>query len=104
MLIALFDMDQTEVQPAVLMILIFTAVSGYLRPDLAYLWALILGLSFFLVNLIADLKGYKLREPIEPNVFATLIALVPAFIGAYAGVLFKWIYKRIDKKINRHKL
>jgi hypothetical protein len=103
-LIALFDMDQTEVQPAVLMILIFTGVAGFLRPTLAYIWALILGLSIFAVDFIAIYTGHTFTHPPQPNVYATLVALIPAFIGAYAGVLLHWLNSKINKKVNKSKL
>lgn len=103
-IIALFDMDQTEVQPAVLMILIFSGVASFLRPKLAYLWASILGSSIFIVNLVLLSSGYKPTHKVEPNVFAALIALIPAFIGAYAGVLLQWLNGRINRKVNKDKL
>lgn len=102
-IIALFDMDQTEVFPAVIMILIFTGVAGFLRPTLAYLWALILGLSIFIVNILAINTGHEFTHPPQPNVYATFVALIPAFIGAYIGVFLNWLNGKINKKVNKDK-
>ena len=103
-IIALFDMGQTEVQPTVLMILVFTGVAGFLKSDLAYLWALIIGISIFLVNLLAVYSGHTFTHPVEPNIYATLIALIPAFVGAYTGVFLKWLNGKINKRVNKNKL
>lgn len=73
--------------PMVLLLLIVTFLFGVAQPKQAWQFALIIGLGVPLAHLIGLLFGYHPPYPVEPNVFVTFIALVPAFIGAYLGVL-----------------
>ena len=81
------DFNQTEVQPTVLLLVIFGAVLGFAQPRLAWRWAIILGLCIPLGYLIFSALGYKPAELPQPGVYESLIALIPAFIGTYGGVL-----------------
>ncbi len=89
------DLTQSEVQPTVLLIVVSTCLLGFVRPRLAWAWALVIGSSILAAHLIASLAGYRPRYPVQPNVFATLIALVPALIGAYFGAAARWILKEV---------
>ena len=40
---------------------------------------------------LAPIFRYPVPYPPEPNILASFIALIPAFIGAYAGVLVRWL-------------
>jgi NO-binding membrane sensor protein with MHYT domain len=73
--------------PMVLLLLVVTFLFGVAQPKQAWLWALIVGLGIPLAHLLGLLVGYRPPYPVGPNVFVTFIALVPAFIGAYLGVL-----------------
>ncbi len=95
--IAYLDFHATEVQGTVLLILISTFVLGLIQSKGAWLVALFIGSSILLFNLIASGFGLQPLEPIEPNVFATLIALIPAFIGAYAGAGGAYILKAVNR-------
>lgn len=88
--IGLLDLHATEVQGTVLLILACSALPGFVHPRVAWLWAITIGLCLLLVHLVANLLNYP-SYPVEPNVFATLIALIPAFLGAYCGVLLRYI-------------
>ena len=81
------DFNQTEVQPTVLLLIVFGAVLGFARPYRAWRWAIILGLCIPLGYLIFSALGYKPAELPQPGVYASLIALIPAFIGTYGGAL-----------------
>ena len=81
------DFNQTEVQPTVLLLVVFGAVLGFAQPHRAWRWAIILGLCIPLGYLIFSGLGYKPAELPQPGVYASLIALIPAFIGTYGGVL-----------------
>lgn len=83
------NLHASEVQAPVLAILVFTFLLGYLHPRRAWIWALVLGLSILLSYVVAPVAGYHTPYPPSPNIFATLIALIPACIGAYAGVLIR---------------
>lgn len=74
-----------EVQPAVLVIALVCFGLGFAAPRLAWLWALVVGLGVFGGYFFAGLAGIHVKAPPEPNLFATLIALIPAFLFAYLG-------------------
>jgi len=103
-IIALFDMGQTEVQPTVIMILVFTGVAGFLKSNLAYLWALITGLIIFAVIFATTYSGHTYTHPIASNIFGAMICIITAFAGAYIGVFLKWLNGKINKKVNKNKL
>ncbi len=81
------DMMASEIQPAVFLVLIFTCLLGFLQPRRAWLWAFIIGSSILAVHLLGLIFSIQPACPVEPNVWVTSIALVPAFIGAYLGAL-----------------
>lgn len=83
-LLGYVDLHAKEVQGTVLVLLILTFIFGFLEPRRAWLWALILGLSIYAAYIIGPMLGvYPWETPKPP--YAPLIALIPAFIGAYAG-------------------
>lgn len=87
-IIGYLNLHNNEVQPAVLAILVFTALLSFLQPRRAWLWAILLGLSVMLSYFIAEAIGYHAPPP-DPNIFATLIALIPACIGATLGAVLR---------------
>ncbi len=85
------DFNATEVQPTVLLLVVLGAAFGFVRPRRAWRWAIILGVCIPLGSLIFSALGYKPAELPQPGVYASLIALIPAFIGTYGGVLIRKI-------------
>jgi hypothetical protein len=81
------DFNNDEVQAAVLVILAVTFLLGMILPRRAWLWAIIVALCLPGVYLIAVGLGYQPVSPPSPGWYASLIALIPAFIGAYTGAL-----------------
>ncbi len=81
------DSRNDEPQAAVLVILVMTFLVGFLLPKRAWLWAIIVGLCIPLGYLVTRAVGIPPRIPVEPGWYASAIALIPAFIGAYAGAL-----------------
>jgi len=81
------DFNNDEPQAAVLVILVWTVLLGMLLPKRAWLWAIILGLGVPAVYLAARAMGFQPASPPSPSWYASLIALIPAFIGAYAGAV-----------------
>lgn len=81
--------------PFVLLLLLVTFLFGVAQPKQAWAWALIIGLGVPSAHLIGLLFGYRPPYPVEPNVFITFIALIPAFIGAYLGVLARSLARMV---------
>ena len=80
------DFQQTEVQPAVLLLLVCSAAIAWLQPKYAWVVALMLGLSIVETQFVADALGKTPAYPTGPRVGA-LLALIPASIGAAVGAL-----------------
>ncbi len=89
------NIHSDEVQAPVLSILVFTFLLGCLDPRRAWLWALILGGAVPLSYALAPIFGYSVPYPPDPNIFASFIAFIPAFLGAYAGVLARWLISSV---------
>lgn len=89
-IIGWIDLQASEVQPVVLLILGAAALLGFVLPQRAWLWALIIGGSILAAHLIGPSFGYNPPYEVKPNVLVTLIALIPAFIGAYLGAFIGW--------------
>ena len=62
---------------------------GFVQPQNAWRWAIIVGLGIPLYYLIATALGYHSIGQPEPGLYATLIALIPSFFSAYGGVLLR---------------
>jgi len=85
------DFNNDEVQAAVLVILVMTFLLGMVEPPRAWLWAIIVALCLPWFYLVARGLGYQPVSPPSPGWYASLIALIPAFIGAYAGALARFV-------------
>jgi hypothetical protein len=98
LIVSWFDLHANEVQPAVLLLLVFGAVLGFARSRSAWRWAIVLGLSFFLGDMILPAFGIKPIDPVQSNALATLIGLIPSFIGTYAGVVARKVTESLSTK------
>jgi Na+/proline symporter len=83
------DFNNNEPQAAVLVIVFFAGVLGFTQPRKAWRWALIVGLGVPIVYLIATAFGYSAKNVPEPGWYASLIALIPAFVSTYVGALLR---------------
>jgi hypothetical protein len=92
------DSRNDEPQAAVLVILMTTFILGLLVPRRAWLWAIVVGLCLPLGYLLARSVGYLPATPVEPGWYASIIALIPAFIGAYGGALSRLLLKTATAK------
>jgi hypothetical protein len=81
------DFNNDEPQAAVLVILVVTFLTGLIFPRKAWMWAIIVALCLPGVYLLARGLGYQPVSPPSPGWYASLLALIPAFIGAYSGAL-----------------
>jgi hypothetical protein len=83
------DLHADEVQGIVLLLITFSAIVGMYLPRLAWLTGLLLGSSVFAAHGLLSILGYAQPYPVEPNLFAAFLALIPAFIGAFAGAFIR---------------
>lgn len=83
------DFRNGEPQAAVLVILVFAGSLGFVQPKKAWRWAVIVGLGLPAVYLISTALGYQSKSVAEPGWYASLIALIPAFLSTYGGVLLR---------------
>jgi hypothetical protein len=83
------DFNNNEPQAAVIVIVVFAGLLGFIQPRKAWRWAIIVGVGIPVVYLIATALGYHSNGVPEPGWYASLIALIPAFISAYFGVLVR---------------
>ncbi len=81
------DFHNDEPQAAVLLILVITALLGFILPRYAWLWAILVALGIPAMYFVLTALGYQPISPPSPGWYASLLALIPAFIGAYAGAL-----------------
>ena len=83
--IGYLDLHASEVQGIVALLMLGAGLWGTLWPQRAWRWALVFGMSVPLWHFGNTLAGRASPYPVEPNAFATLLALVPAAIAAYGG-------------------
>ena len=89
--IAFIDFNSDEVQAPAFLIILFSFIAGYLDSKNAWAYALSIGGTIFLGNLSFKATGMIPRDP-NIKLYTALIALVPAFIGAYLGYLSRYIF------------
>lgn len=92
------DSRNDEPQAAVLVVLVVTFIVGFLLPKRAWLWAIIVGLCLPLGYLFTQSLGILPQTPVEPGWYAAALALIPAFIGAYAGALGRVVINSVMVK------
>jgi hypothetical protein len=83
------DFNNDEPQAAMIVIVVFAGLLGFIQPRKAWRWAIIVGLGVPIMYLIATALGYHSKSVPEPGWYASLIALIPAFISTYCGVLLR---------------
>jgi hypothetical protein len=85
------DFNNDEPQAAAILILVITILLGLILPRKAWLWAIIVACGLPGVYLLATSLGYEPISPPSPGWYASFLALIPAFIGAYLGVLARLV-------------
>ncbi len=86
----LVDFRSSEVQNAVLLILISTFLFGVFSARTAWVAATVIGLGVPAIHYIASWAGVQPPYPVVPGNYATFLALVPAIIGNIAGKFVRW--------------
>jgi hypothetical protein len=82
------------VQPAVLLLLVASAGLGYMAPRMAWLVALLLGLSIVETHFVALALG---RTPPSTTILPTLLALIPSSVGAAIGAAASLMRRRVSR-------
>ena len=98
MLVGFVDFINTEPQPAVALLLLFTVLLGALKPRLAWLWALLCTAGLPLAYLLLSGLGLKPASWPAPGLYATLLAVIPAMLGALGGVLINYLIRGLRRK------
>ena len=93
-LISLIDLSSTDPQLPALLLLAIGFVAGYAKPGYAWVWALLLGIWIPLAEFTTLAIGMRLGY--RPDILASSIALVPAFVGAYGGAFVQWAAERTN--------
>ena len=90
--ISFIDSRNAEVQVAALLIIVTTFIFGTLHARQAWVYAFIIGLSIFAFHMALRITGLFTGVWLGPiNGLIGLIALIPAFIGAYCGAGLRWV-------------
>jgi hypothetical protein len=92
-LAGLVDFHNNEPQAAALVLLGLCGLMGFLRPAGAWRWGVVASLGIPTVYLLGRSLGCKPVSWPEPNIFASLVALVPGLIGVYAGALTRSVFR-----------
>ena len=83
------DMNNNEVQAAVLVVLVVAGIAGLIRPRGAWRWGLIAGVGVPAAYVLASVFHVHYLLWPQPNISAALIAIIPGMIGAYSGALVR---------------
>jgi len=90
--IGLFDRAQSEVQPAALLLFAGGFALGFARPRDAWANGLVLGSGVPIVDAVGRILGIPAPWPSAPG--SSLVAFVPALLGAGAGALLRIALRR----------
>lgn len=86
------DLHNTDVQMPAMLLIVFSALLGFLHPRHAWQWALLIGLSIPVGYAIATANGYHVPYP-APSSRASIVFLPLAFAiaGAYGGAWLRGV-------------
>jgi hypothetical protein len=94
LLVGWHDFNSEEVQLSALMIMAFSFGFSAANPNKAWLIALLMGCGIPVVSYFARALGYTPLFETTPWYAGIILPLAFAFVAAYAGVLFPWIFQR----------
>jgi hypothetical protein len=83
-----------DVQPVAAALLVFGFGFGASRPGRAWLYAIVLFAAVPLSGAWADAVSYHPGLVKPAPLYETVIALIPALLGAYAGAVVGWAARR----------
>jgi hypothetical protein len=82
-----------DVQPVAAALLLAGFGFGYYRPRQAWLFAGLLWLAIPISGIYADAVNYHPGQLKPAPLYTTLIALIPALLGAYGGAAARWVLR-----------
>jgi NO-binding membrane sensor protein with MHYT domain len=88
------DLVVKAVQVPAALLLLFGGALGFTVPRWAWVWGLVLGFSVFTAHALATICGYKPPYQVQPNILASLLALIPAMIGSCFGAGLGWAVRK----------
>ena len=103
---ALIEFNSMDPQKPIVVVIVMAFPFGFFFPEKAWRYPLVIGLCFPLLNLFALILGaepqyFQVIQSDYPQVqydiirvLETGIALVPAFLGTYAGVGIHWFLQK----------
>lgn len=96
-LIGWADYHASEVQGTVLLLIVITGALAFASPSHAWIVGLIMGLSIAATYVVGKRLGFAPVYPI-PHPMSTLIALIPAAIGAACGVAARIGFRSLQSR------
>lgn len=95
LVIGYLDFNASEVQGAVLLLLLTTSAIGFLHPTGAWRWAILTAIGIPVIHFVAQALQIRQIYPLNNRYAIVLLPQIPAFIGAYAGVLLRKLSRSI---------
>lgn len=96
MIVGWLDLRSDEVSATILLLLVFGMFLGFAQPRHAWRWALLLAMWVPLGGFFSSALGLTNLPAASPNWLASLVAFIPAFIGAYGGALVSGASRRMS--------
>ena len=96
LIIGYVDWHVDEVQVPILLIAGSSFIFSLFSGDKAWLWGLMIGCGVPISHIIGRAMGFQENYPVNPNIFVTFLAFIPAFVGAYCGVLLRKAFKGVE--------
>ena len=82
--VGFLELNSEEIQVPLLGVIVFSSLLSLLMPSRWLLWAGLTGCTVFGTHIIAGWLGWNVKYPPEPNVWVTLITLIPAALCSFA--------------------
>jgi hypothetical protein len=86
---AYVDFHNDEVQAAVLVLGVSGTLLGAIQPRHAWRWGLAVGIVLPLSHVFGKALGIEWPYKVQPNDYASFLAMIPAFVGCYFGVILR---------------
>lgn len=90
------DLRSDEVSTTILLLVVFGMLLGFAQPRQAWRWAILLAMWVPLGGFLSAALGLRNVAVPNPSWLASLVAFVPAFIGAYGGALVSGASRRFS--------